>query len=528
MKNSIDAVAEINSCKSIPQGWSRIMSTEYLLLTAIIFLSVTIKILFAIVDPVINQDGTLYIKAAKQIAAGDFRAALEIYSMPLYPLLIVLMHGLVNDWVWAARMISLTSMVFAIFPLYLITKELFSQRAALWSCLVFALVPLPNEWAMDVIRDSAFLFFFAWAVYFCIRVITRKKIIYYFPAAVFACVALLFRIEGVFFFLVVLLVFTFFLIQNRSEWKFWLKGIVAWFILLVLIGGVLVGTALLSDRVSLNRLNEVGREVENIGRLGFLDNYYVLYAELKKMEGIPPFSDGNQNILAITRHYMAVIYMFGILEYMVRVLFPVFLIPLILGLGYQWEKKHGFVMSVLLIYLLMFHYSMIKRDFLEIRFVFAPVFLLYPWVGHGLDYIWNKVRKIAQPWVPAVVFFALFIMLPLYKTGNNIYSQDTILREAGQWLAMTPEFVDARLTTTDSRISFYADKKDSSVLYIVHKKDRGNYKKIETVALQDKADLISEKVRKGIEPYKGFDHYRIVKTFKGKVNWVHFYQFVTD
>lgn len=505
------------------------MTPEQLLLAAIVFVSVAIKILFALVNPVINVDGVLYIEAAKQIAAIDFQAALKIYSMPFYPLLIAIMNGLVHDWVWAARIISFFSMVLTIFPLYLITKELFGQRAALWSCLVFALAPLPNEWAMDVIRDPAFLFCFAWAVYFCIRVITLKKIIYCFPAVVFAWAAILFRIEGIVLFPAVIIIFAYFLIRNRSDRKFWRQGIGAWLALSVFAGGVLVGTALLSDTVSLNRLNEVGQEIGEIGRIDFLDNYHALYAEFKKLEGTPPFSDGNQNILAITRHYMAVIYVFGILEFMIRVLFPVFLIPLVLGFGgYRWERKHGFVITVMLIYLLMVYYSLIKRDFLEIRFVFLPVFLLYPWVGNGLDRIWNRVKKSKCPRIIVVMFFTLFIVLPLYKTGNNIYCQDAILREAGHWLANAPEFADARLATTDSRISFYADKDNDSVLLISDKKLRDKYAVVEKMALQDKAELIAEKVRKGNGPFEAFGHYRVIKTFKGNINWVHFYRFVRD
>jgi hypothetical protein len=204
------------------------------------------------------------------------------------------------------------------------------------------------------------------------------------------------------------------------------------------------------------------------------------------------------------------------------------LIPLFLGFGYRWEKKHGFVLTLMLIYLLLFYYSLIKRDILEIRFVFLPVFLLYPWVGNGLDRIWNRVKKSKRPRIIAVMFFTLFIMLPLYKTGNNIYCQDAVLREAGHWLAKIPEFADARLATTDSRISFYADKDDDSVLRISDKKLRNKYAVVEKMALQDKAELIAEKVRKGHGPFEGFGHYRVIKTFKGNINWVHFYQFVRD
>ena len=514
--------------KSIQPYPERFLRTEHFLLAVIVAVSVVIKILFVTANPVINVDGVLYVAAAKRIAAGEFHAALEIYSMPFYPFLIALIHNLVNDWEQAGRLISLVSMVFAIFPLYLITRELINQRAALWSCLVFALVPLPNEWAIDVIRDPAFLFCFAWAIYFCILVITRKRVIYCYPAAVFAWAAFMFRIEGIVLFPIVFLIFTVFLIRNPIDWKFWLRGIAAWFIPSLLVGGVLIGIALLNDTVSLNRLNEVSRELKDITRFDFLDNYHKLYAGLKKLEGTPPFSFGNQNIITITRHYMAVIYMFGILEFMIRVLFPVFVIPIVFGFNHRWEKKHWFVMVVILTFLFMFYYSMIKRDFLEIRFVFIPVFLMYLWVGNGLDILWGKIRKMAFPRVLFFLFIVSFIFIPLYKTVNSICSQDEVLREAGQWLASAPEFEDARIAVTDVRISFYADKADSKVLNLSLKRFRNNYELLEKAALNDKSGLIAEKVRNGEKPFKGFDHYRIAKTFKGKINWVHFYQFVGE
>jgi 4-amino-4-deoxy-L-arabinose transferase-like glycosyltransferase len=508
--------------------WYRIMTSQNHLLAAIVFASVAIKILFALADPVINVDGVLYIAAAKQIAAKDFRAALEIYSMPFYPLLIALMHILVNDWVWAARIISIITMVSAIFPLYLITRELFNRQAALWACLVFALVPLPNEWAMAVIRDPAFLFCFAWSVFFCICVITRKKISYCFVSVIFAWAALLFRIEGIILFPVVFFMFVGFLIREREKWRFWLGGIGVWFVLSFLAGGVLIGIAFLNDTVSLNRLDEVGREMENIGRLDFLENYHALYGELKNLEGTPPFSTGNQNILAVTRHYMPVIYMLGVLENMIRVLFPIFMIPLFRGFSHTWERHHTFIWCAVSAHLLIVYYSLINRDFLEIRFIFAPVFLMYPWVGNGLDGIWVKVRKRTRSRLLVFVFLMLFIVMPLYKTGNNIFPQDTTLREAGQWLAKNPEFTDTRLATTDSRIPFYADKEGESFLYTSDRKTINFYMEFEKMALQNKAELVAEKVKRGREPFKNFDHYRIVKTFKGKINFVHIYQLVPD
>jgi hypothetical protein len=513
---------------NIRQEWSRIITSDYFLLFAIVFVSLIIKILFAGKNPDINPDGVLYISAAKQIAAGNFRAAFEIYSMPFYPLLIAFIHLLVHDWVLSARLISLISMLFAIFPLYLITREMFNPRAALWSCLVFALVPIPNGWAIDVIRDPAFIFCFAWSIYFCLQVIVLKKTIYCFAATLCALLALLFRIEGIVLFAVIFFSFTVFLLHNPSQWKFWTHNIGTLVLLSLLLGMILVGTAFLIDTNSLHRLNEVGTEVENITRLDFLENYHTLYDELKRLEGTPPFSHGNQNILTITRHYMAIIYMFGIIENMVRVLFPVFMIPLFRGFGHRWEKSHVFVMVAAVAYLLIVYYSLINRDFLEIRFIFAPVFLMYPWVGHGLDHIWSKIHKTAHPKILSGIFLILFIITPLYKTGTKISSEDSTLREAGQWVARSPEFANARLTTTDSRIAFYADKKGGSFLSISFKQMKNSYIEIEKTAIQDKAELIGEKVKRGQEPFKDFQHFQIIKTFKGKNNYVHFYKFMQD
>jgi len=143
----------------------------------ILGLSAIIKVLVLIVlsDKAINNDGLLYISAAQHFASGYFKEGLALYPMPLYPFLIAIVHFVISDWVLAARLISLVSLVLAIIPLYLISKELFNYRIAFWGCLAFALTPLPNSWVVYVTRGPVFIFFFAWAVFFALKAIRLKK-----------------------------------------------------------------------------------------------------------------------------------------------------------------------------------------------------------------------------------------------------------------------------------------------------------------------------------------------------------------
>ena len=110
-------------------------------LVLILCISLLIKISIAFINPVINPDGIIYISAAKQFAAGNFMDGLAIYSMPFYPFLILLTHFFIPEWVVAAKLISVVSLCFVLIPLYLITKDLFNDKAAFWACLAFAVAP---------------------------------------------------------------------------------------------------------------------------------------------------------------------------------------------------------------------------------------------------------------------------------------------------------------------------------------------------------------------------------------------------
>ncbi len=161
--------------------WTERKEALYFLLcfSALLKLSITLS------NNVINSDGILYIAAAQEFATGHFSEGLALFPLPLYPYLLSVIHNFVPNWIIAARFISITTLVLAVIPLYLLTNDLFNRKAAFWGSLAFSLAPVPNGWAMDVIRGPAFVFVFAWAVYFAQRTIQSSRLLYFLMAVFF-------------------------------------------------------------------------------------------------------------------------------------------------------------------------------------------------------------------------------------------------------------------------------------------------------------------------------------------------------
>ena len=145
--------------------WSRFearVSTDAGALTTTVSLAFCLKLILmiALAPKIINSDGVTFICAAQEMARGNWGASLDVYSRPLFPLVLHMAHWIIPDWVWAGRILSLLAIVGTLFPLYFLTKALFSQRAAFWACLAFAVAPMQQEWRrrFDSRRRASMMF----------------------------------------------------------------------------------------------------------------------------------------------------------------------------------------------------------------------------------------------------------------------------------------------------------------------------------------------------------------------------------
>ncbi len=84
-----------------------------------------------------------------------------VFFPPGYSALVWGVDFLVGDLLRAGRLVSILASVGSIFLVYRITGRVFrDERIALWAAILFLLSPIPNRWALRVMTDSLFCFFF--------------------------------------------------------------------------------------------------------------------------------------------------------------------------------------------------------------------------------------------------------------------------------------------------------------------------------------------------------------------------------
>ena len=487
----------------------------------IICISVILKAFLFASDSMINNDGLLYIAAAQDFAAGHFKEGLSVFPMPFYSLLIAIVHFLIPDWAIAARLVSASFIVFTLIPLYLLTKELFDQKAAFWACLAFTLAPFPNSLADSVIRDPGFIFCTAWAVYFALQSSQSPRIILFAATAFFSLVSILFRIEGI---MLILFFPTYFLVLSyikNQERAPLLKGALL-FVIIPLLFLAVFSVCRFNDTISFNRSDYIYSEIQKLFKIEFLENYQNLSSQLEILVRSSPHPGFKNNFAEIAKHYIPVIYFLGLIETLIVNLFPLFIIPLFFSFKEPVKIKHVFVLSFLLVFIIVGYYFLIKFDFLTSRYISIPALLIYPWVGVGIQRLYEYLSKTFSKKVFAALFL-LFFIIPVYQCVEQEWKQDNSLIVAAKWIENKPDAGKLRIITGDKRFLFYAGREhwvfpgiSSDAHYSLDIKD-ASYNELERIAMENKFDLVFLRVSLKKEAPQ-FKYFKKIKEFKGRKN----------
>jgi 4-amino-4-deoxy-L-arabinose transferase-like glycosyltransferase len=434
----------------------RKLTTQHKAFFAIFALSVFIKTLFLLQSPVVNPDAATYIAAAQKHTEGLFAEGTGYYSMPFYPLLLAGIHFIIPDWILAGQLLSAVPLVLSLIPLYLLTLRLFDKQSALAAALLFAVLPVFNEASVEIMRDPLFLLFALSALALLAQNHYRYSYCTLIGAVLFAVLATLVRIEGVLL-LVIVPAMLLWQSRHRLSVKSATKALAIVGLSISTLGLILWVFSLLGIS-SKSRLPEIRIWVENIITLDLLDDYNRVMARLEEFQRQLPASHLRNNILEITRHYAPLIYLLGLIEILIKEIWPFSLIGL-WALRYRTlpllRSPRVLLFWTMAAFLLLGMLFCISKNFITTRYVWIPIALLIPLIGHGITLI---LQRLAHRKLAVIALSVLFFAGPATKTLAQLESDRPSITQAAIWLKQKDPNRELNIIFNDRRLLLYTDR----------------------------------------------------------------------
>ncbi len=445
------------------------LSDSRMALGAVILLSLAVKIVLLQADKTINTDGILYITAAKYFDSGRYAEGMALFRMPAYPFLLHLMHTIIPDWITAARCLSILAYTATILPLYGLTRRLFDHQSAIWACVLFALSPMVNIKAMDVVRDPIFILLLASYLFCFLKGIGLRAYRYVFAAFICAAASFLFRIEALVLLTAPVLYLGLYRLMTRKEAaRRWTRtSLMAWVAALLLLGLLAFLGLQYSTDGNVIRYEKIRSHLDALDALAVFDNYNAIYDHLKIAQQNPPFRDASSSIAALTRHWMPLIYLLGQVAILLKVLFPAYLIPLFIALKNLIDRKLwrdsalNFILVLFCVYFLFIYYAYLVKDFLPSRLLFPLAFMLFGLMGKGMREGLQSSLARTFPKTAMAVIVLLFLIAPVGRAADKTRRADTSVRSVGVWLKANQNLSNQTILSAEPKVLFYADKIDN-------------------------------------------------------------------
>ncbi|WP_321531212.1 glycosyltransferase family 39 protein [uncultured Desulfuromonas sp.] len=442
-------------------------------LLLIMALSLGLKLLFLWQGEVVNPDSATYIAAAQKHAQGLYAEGLRFYRMPFYPLMLAGVHAMIPNWIYAGQVLTVVPLVLCLWPLYLLTCRLFDHRTAVGAGLLFAVLPSFNVSATAIERDPLFLLFSLTALLYLVLIVQEGRLCWWVSFFLVGVLAILTRVEGVV--LPIVAVFGVLFLRHESDERCSVSR--SNLNMLVLASGcvllLIAGIKLFGDE-QFSRLNEVFYWGQELLSRDFFSAYLGLMEALKVFQETLPAADLHNNLIETTRHYAPLIYFVGMLEMMLKIVFPTSLIALWMQQRWSpltsWSRERWILLAVVVMIVGVNLLFCIKHNFTTERYLWLACACLLPWVGMGMTACWQRCQRRS---FALLLCGLLFVGAPLVKTLSVvIQKQDRTVALAGKWLkdydpdeSLTIIYNDRRLPLYAGRAQDVVDVRDLSWLH---------------------------------------------------------------
>lgn len=405
----------------------------------------------------INNDGILYIEAARYFWEGDWTGGLASFYPPLFPLLITAAYPLTGEWELAGQFWPLILGVLVLFPLFGLIRRLYGQKVALAALFFYAVSPYLARLSLHVRSEIPYIFFLVLALYFLQRGIDRGNLFYILVTGISSALATLIRSEGV----GLVIVCTLYLVYRgwikRGLKRRWLQ------LCILLLGFILfaapyvlylkwdTGNWMISRKAALILAIGLAEVDSSTGRFTMKESNQLsvvrLISERPLVYAKKTFIDVFRSVGVYFEavHYSYLPFLFIGWFFFFR--------------GRFWEKEDFFLITFIVFYLGVFALIYVNR-----RYAVALVPLSLGWVGAGFlafnEYVSRRWGKRGALIAGAVV--GIFLTGTLPKTLKAIGREKLYLRQAGLYLKGKPG--NPTILTSNGRVGFYAKGQNRLVL----------------------------------------------------------------
>lgn len=149
-----------------------------------------------------------------QINWGGSRTGFVESEFQIFPFLVSILYSVfgIND-TWG-RVVSLVCSVFTIFGLYLLVRKIINEETAIWSAVIYAILPLNIFYGRAFMPDSAMLMCSVYGIYFFYRWTENESIKYFILSGLFISLAALIKLPALYLGLPLI-----YLVYQKSGWK---------------------------------------------------------------------------------------------------------------------------------------------------------------------------------------------------------------------------------------------------------------------------------------------------------------------
>ncbi len=410
---------------------------------------------------VINPDGIFYIYQAKALFAGEFETAKNcgIGYVSLYPVLIGLFHLVIDNWLVAAKGVSLVFGFGVLIPIYLCAKKFFDERVSTFLVLIYAVIPVFTGRCGDVLKGPVFWFFLMWGIYFFIAGMeSRKK--YLMPLSCLAIIVATFsRIEGV----ILIPLTLFYIAVSKDERKISRIFMFSLPIILFVLVGIVVAGARGFDFHSLYRVDYIIAKIdESFSTYSFFVSRFSDFQEAERGGQLQFFfQEAKEQLWFIA---------FGVLlNRTIEAFFIPFFIIYVIGC-FQAKKtnlKHkGYFVLLQLVAYIMIYLHIIQTWQMEYRFMGINVFSAFVFLGLGVEKVLGFIDALSlnKKRFAIVLSIIMLFVAPVVKDLKPRRESRLVFKEIGEYVRTIEnnDFVKITMAVEFPMWTYLAANKKSS------------------------------------------------------------------